>query len=199
MTRSASKILPVVLAALLAAACGSEPQQSGPAKIQKAPEPQVPGEIQAAAEAALGAEVTVLAHGDLSLSGQPQILAADLLKTTPKGVVPGTLFNRLVLLGQTKGQWKELLICTGHLQNPEGYLGGTPLVAINGWRLQKEMGKTKGLVMYFTPIHQPASGTVRAISVLWNPKVKRYQSLDYNYENFLMEVKSLEKPETFLR
>lgn len=199
MRFEASKFFTVALAIILLSACGGQPETATPAQPAKPPVPQVPAEIQAAAETALGAEVTVLAHGDLSLSGQPQILAADLLKTTPKGVVPGTLFNRLVLLGQVKGQWKELLICTGHLQNPEGYLGGTPLVPINGWRLQKEMSKTKGLVMYFTPIHQPATGTVKAISVLWNPRVKRYQSLDYNYENFLTEVKSLEKPETFLR
>ncbi len=195
----ASKLFAVALVMFALAGCGSEPQPAATAKVEKPAEPPVPAEIQAAAESALGTEVAVLAHGDLSLSGQPQILAANLLKTTPKGVVPGTLFTRLTLLGLVKGQWKELLICTGHLQNPEGYLGGTPLVAINGWRLQKEMSKTKGLVMYFTPIQQPATGTVKPISVLWNPKVKRYQSLDYNYQDFLGEVKSLEKPETFLR
>jgi len=193
-----SKSVITVVAALLLAGCGSEPPPAQAPKTQKAPVPQIPAEVQAAAETALGAEVTVLEHGDLSLSGQPQILAASLLKSTPKGVVPGTLFNRLVVLGKVKDQWKELLICTGHLQNPSGYLGGTPLAAIDGWRLQKEMSKSKGLVMYFTPVRQPVTGNVRAISVLWNPKVKRYQSLDYNYENFLSEVKSIEKPETFL-
>lgn len=190
----------VLVAAAFLVACGSEPAKpSAPAKPAPPPAPPIPAEIQAAAETALGAEVVVLAHGDLSLGGQTQVLAAILLKTTPTGVAPGILFNRLVILGQEKGKWTELLICTGHLQNPKGYLGGTPLVAINGWRLQKEMSKTKGLVMYFTPVRQPVTGTVKPISVQWNPKVKRYQSLDFNYASFLEEVKSLEKPETFLR
>jgi len=185
-------------AAFCLAGCGDEPQKPAPAAVKQAPAPQIPADVQEAAETALGAEVAVLEHGNLSLGGQPQILAANLLKTTPKEVAPGTLFTRLVLLGKEKDKWKELLICTGHLQNPAGYLGGTPLAPINGWRLQKEMSKTKGLVMYFTPIQQPVTGNVRAISVLWNPQVKRYQSLDYNYVNFLTEVKSIEKPETFL-
>lgn len=187
------------MAVALMIACGEEPKPVAPAKPAPPPAPAIPAEIQAAAETALGTEAVVLAHGDLSLSGQPQILAAILLKTTPTGAMPGTLFNRLVILGQEKGKWAELLICTGHLQNPKGYLGGTPLLAINGWRLQKEMGKAKGLVMYFTPVRQPVTGTVKPISVQWNPKTKRYQSLDFNYENFLQEVKSIEKPETFLR
>ena len=72
-------------------------------------------------------------------------------------------------------------------------------MAINGWRLQKELSAKNGLLMYFTPIRQPVTGVVKPISVRWNPKMKRYQSLDYNYENFLDEVKSLEKPGTFLR
>ena len=157
----------------------------------------MPADVQTAAESALGAEVTVLAHGDLSLSGQPQILAANLLKTTPRGVVPGTLFSRLVVLGKEsagkdKEHWKELLLVSTHLRNQNGYLGGTPLAPINGWRLQKEMDTKKGLVMYFTPIHQPPSGNVRPIAVLWNAKVKRYQSQDINYDNFLGEVKSLQ-------
>ena len=189
----ASKRWVALLGVILLAGC-SAPEKPAPQKAPPAPAPQFPAEVQAAAEAALGAEVTILEHGDLSLSGQPQILAASLLKTTPKGVAPGILFSRLVVLGKEKDKWKELLICTGHLQNPAGYLGGTPLTAIQGWRLQKEISKSKGLVMYFTPIHQPASGTVRAISVVWNPKVKRFQSLDYNYENFLTEVKSIEIP-----
>ena len=205
MKLAPSKLLATLIAIAALAACGTEPAKAPtPQKAAAPAEPQVPAEIQAAAETALGAEVAVLAHGDLSLSGQPQILAAQLLKTTPTGVAPGILFSRLVILGQEKKgatpePWKELLICTGHLQNPSGYLGGTPLTAINGWRLQKESSATKGLVMYFTPIRQPVAGTVKPIGVYWNPKVKRYQSLDYNYENFLGEVKSLERPDTFLR
>lgn len=199
MNWSSSKSVVLVVAAFLAACSGEPPKPAPPAKPAPPPAPAIPAEIQAAAETTLGSEAVVLAHGDLSLSGQPQILAVILLKSTPSGVMPGTLFTRLVILGQEKGKWAELLICTGHLQNPRGYLGGTPLVPINGWRLQKEMSKTKGLLMYFTPIRQPVTGTVKTIGVQWNPQVKRYQSLDFSYVNFLQEVKSLERPETFLR
>jgi hypothetical protein len=159
----------------------------------------MPLEFQAAAEASLGAEAEVLAHGDLSLSGNPQVLVINRLKTTPKGVAPGILFTRAVILGKEGDKWQEIFRCDEHLKNQKGFLGATPLVPITGWRLQQEQNKEKGLVMYFTPIQQPASGTIQPIGVRWNPKVKRYQSLDRNYQNFLGEVAALEKPETYLR
>ena len=37
------------------------------------------------------------------------------------------------------------------------------------------------------------------IEVRWNAKVKRYQSLDRNFENFLGELPSLETPESQIR
>jgi hypothetical protein len=49
--------------------------------------------------------------------------------------------------------------------------------------------------MYFTPLDKPAGGYVQTIGVKWNPKMKRYQSLDRNYEQFLGETNSLEMPE----
>lgn len=198
MRYSTSKFLALWLAVSLLGAC-TAPEPPASKEAARPPAPQIPADVQAAAEASLGLEVTVLAHGDLSLTGQPHILAANLLKSTPTGVAPGTLFSRLAILAQEDGKWKEIFICTSHLQNRKGYLGGTPLVAINGWRLQKEMNKKDGLVMYFTPIRQPVTGAVKPIGVRWNPKTKRYQSLDFNYANFLDEVKALERPESFLR
>lgn len=192
-------VLAVVLTAGLAA-CSDSPKPAPEAAKPAAPKPpQVPPEMQAVAEASLGSDVTVLAWGNLSLGGSRQVLAANLLKSTPKGVVPGNLLTRAVILSESAGKWQEVLRVDEHLKNPKGFLGGTPIAGISGWRLQYEMSKEKGISMYFTPLQQPASGAVRPIGVLWNPKVMRYQSLDRNYENFLGEVAQLEKVERYMR
>ncbi len=196
-----------VLAALMAlslsmAACGgAEPAKEAQAPAAAAPAvPAVPSEIQAAAEAALGSEVTVLRHGDLTKTGATHVLAANLLKATPKGVAPGTLFTRAVILAKERDKWVQVFRCDEHLKNSKGFLGGTPLAAVAGWRLQHEMSAEQGLTLYFTPLYQSAAtGAIRPIGVRWSPKVKRYQSLDRNYENFLGEVAALEKPESVLR
>lgn len=197
-----ARLLRVALAAGLAlpiAGCGESPKPAPDAAKKEAPKPQVPPDMQAVAEASLGSDVTVLAWGNLSLSGAPQVLAANLLKSTPQGVAPGNLLTRGVVLSQQDGKWQEIFRVDEHLKNPKGFLGGTPIAGISGWRLQYEMSKEKGLTMYFTPIQQPASGQVRPIGVMWNPKVMRYQSLDRNYENFLNEVAQLEKVERYMR
>ena len=202
MNTLASNRMVVALIALCLslAACGAEP-----AKEAKAPEaakpavPAIPPEIQSVAETALGAEVTVLRHGDLAKTGATHVLAANLFKATPQGVAPGTLFTRLVILAQEKDKWVQVFRCDEYLKNTKGFLGGTPLAPISGWRLQHEMSEEKGLTLYFTPIRQPATGAIRPIGVRWSAKAKRYQSLDRNYENFLGEVGAIEKPEAVLR
>jgi hypothetical protein len=188
----------MMVAALATLGCGgSEPvRQSAPAQKARPSEPPVPAEVVAAAEQALGLEVTVLAHGNLAANGETHALIANLLKVTPTGVAPGTLFTRAAIIRIEKdGKWRELFRCEKHLRNTEGFLGGNPLAPIEGWRLQREMSKEKGIVLYFTPIRQPAGSSIRAICVRWNPKVKRYQSLDFNYQDFLGELKALASPE----
>ena len=64
--------------------------------------------------------------------------------------------SRAVVLENDGGRWKEMFRCDEHLQNPKGYLGGTPLAPVNGWRLQYEQDDDKGLQMYFTPLAKPA-------------------------------------------
>lgn len=194
----ASKRLVVALITLtlwLAGCSSPEPVK----EAAKPAEPAIPPEIQTVAETALGSEVTVLRHGDLAKTGATHVLAANLLKATPQGVAPGTLFTRLVILAQEGDKWVQVFRCDEYLKNTKGFLGGTPLAPIDGWRLQHEMSEEKGLTLYFTPIRMPTSGTVRPIGVRWNAKAKRYQSLDRNYENFLGEVGALEKPESVLR
>lgn len=183
----------VAFALLLAAGCGQSPPAQPPV-VQKAPEPQTPADIQEAMAAVLGAESEVLVFGDLARTGKVQALGVNRLKTTPKDVSPtGVLFTRAAIVEKNGDKWKEVFRCDEHLKNPSGYLGGTPVAPVAGWRLMHEESAEKGLVMYFTPLAQPAGGYILTIGVRWNPKANRYQSLDRNYENFLGEVPSLEK------
>jgi hypothetical protein len=189
------------LLAFAAIGCGRSP--SATARTEAAPAkpapPPIPADVQAAAESALGSEAEVLVYGDLAKNGHREILAVNRLKTTPQGTVPGTLVTRVAVLENDVGAWKEVFRCDEHLKNTNGYLGGTPLAAVTGWRLQYEEDSQKGLQMYFTPLAKPEGGYVQTIGVRWNPKLKRYQSLDRNFEQFLGEVPALETPQSQIR
>jgi hypothetical protein len=160
--------------------------------------PAVPAEIQAAAEAALGADTDVLVFGDLAKNGQQQILAVNRVKSTPETAIAGIAAMRAAVVENDGGTWKEIFRCEGHLKNAHGFMGGTPLSPVNGWRLQYEQNAEKGLQMYFTPIAKPVGGYIQTIGVRWNPAAKRYQSLDRNYEQFLGEVPTLDTPQSQL-
>lgn len=175
-----------------AAGCGEEQaKQPEPAAAPKPATPAVPPEIEAVVNASLGREAEALVWGDLAKTGEQQVIVIQRLKTTPKGQPPGILFSRLALLGKQNDKWVELLRCDDHVKNPKGFLAGTPLSAVGRWRLQYEQHEQKGLSLYFTPIDQPAAGYIITVGVRWNPKVKRYQSLDRNYEKFLPEASTL--------
>jgi hypothetical protein len=188
-------ILTLVLCAL-ALGCGEPPKPETP---QKPPEPKYSPEVTGAAETVLGDEAEILLVGDLARTGQEHVLAINRLKATPKTTVPGTLLTRAAILTKEGGKWKEIFRCDEHLKNPKGYLVATPIAPVSGWRLQFEQHADKGLVMYFTPLAQPVGGYILTIGVRWNPKAKRYQSLDRNYENFLGETPVLETPSGGLR
>jgi len=132
-------------------------------------------------------------------TAQEQVLAVNRLPKTPAGTVPGILVTRAVVAENDGGKWKEVFRCDEHLKNPEGFLSGTPLAPVTGWRLQYEQNAEKGLLLFFTPLEQPRGGHVPAIGVRWNPKVKRYQSLDRNFEQFLGELPALERPTSRLK
>jgi len=102
-------------------------------------------------------------------------------------------------LEKDANSWKEILRCDEHLQNPKGFLGGTPLAPVNGWRMQYEQDPVKGLLMYFTPLAAPKGGYAVPVEVRWNTKAKRYQSMDRSFENFLGELPALETPESQVR
>lgn len=177
--------------------CGDSKPQT--AKTAAPAAPAIPADYQAAAEKSLGSETNVLVYGDLAKNGHVQVLAANELKVTPEGVAPGTLVMRAALIENDNGSWKEIFRCDEHLQNTKGFLGGIPLAPVNGWRLQTEQDPVKGLEMYFTPLAKPTGGYVQTIGVRWNPKTERYQSLDRNFQDFLIEVPALETPESQIR
>lgn len=184
---------------LLLAAC-SQPAPTKPAEAPgKPPESAVPPEISSVAQTLLGSDAEVIVFGDLAHTGQQQVLAVNRLPKTPAGVVPGILVTRAVLAMNDGGKWKEVLRCDEHLKNPEGFLGGTPIAPVAGWRMQYEQNAQKGLLLFFTPLEQAAGPHPPTIGVRWNPEKKRYQSLDRNYEHFLSELPALERPKSSLR
>ncbi len=186
-----------------AAGAADKSAQNGAAKDSAAPgvptKPAVPDDMQKAAETALGSETEVLLYGDLAKNGSRQILAVNRMKLTPQVTLPGTVITRGVILENIGGTWKEILRCDEHLENPKGFLGNIPLAPVNGWRLQYEQDEAKGLLLYFTPAADPKGARMLPVEVRWNTKVKRYQSMDRNFENFLYELPALETPESQVR
>lgn len=185
-----------VTAAGLLAGCGDTPKpaetksEPAPAPAPAAPaKPAIPDDISAGAQALLGNESTVLLYGDLAKNGKQQFLAANVVPKTPKNNnIAGTIITRAVIAQNDDGQWKEIFRCDEHLKNAKGFLGGTPLSDVAGWRIATEQDPAKGLALYLTPlkgVDDPAHSL--PIGVRWNTQTKRYQSLDRTYEHFLLE------------
>jgi len=120
---------------------------SAPAKKEAAvpAAPAIPADIQAAADAALGADTDVLVFGDLAKNGRQQILAVNRVKSTPETVIAGIAAMRVAVIEDDGGAWKEIFRCDGHLKNAHGFMAGTPLSPVGGWRLQFEQNPQKGL------------------------------------------------------
>jgi hypothetical protein len=179
---------------IFAASCGDAPKpaetKSDAATASDAPaKPVVPDDIQAGAQSLLGTETTVLLNGDLAKNGKQQFLAANVVpKTSKNNNVPGTIITRAVIAQNEDGQWKEIFRCDEHLKNAKGFLGGTPMSDVAGWRIAFEQDPAKGLSLYLTPlkgVDDPAHSL--PIGVRYNPQTKRYQTLDRTYEHFLLE------------
>jgi len=187
------------------AGCGVNPpapnsETTAPVAAETKPvAPAVPPEIQGAAQTLLGSEAKVLVFGDLAKNGNQEFLAANVLPKTPTNNIPGTVVTRAVIVENQDGKWTELLHVDEHLKNPKGYLALTPMEPVTGWRLQYEQDPVKGLQLYFTP-EKTSDPHVLPIGVGWNPKVKRYQSLDRTFQQYLGESPQLgETPRSSLR
>ena len=191
-------VIGIVLASALAG-CGDDNSQPKAAADTKL-EPTVPQDIQSAADALLGKETTVLVFGDLAKNGKQEFVAANVVPKTPKNnAIPGTIITRAVVAENNDGKWMEILRCDEYLKNGKGYLPGTPLTGITGWRLAYDQDPDKGVALYFTPLKGTTETHLLPIGVRWNPETKRYQSLDRSYEHFLVESPSLQNARSNLR
>jgi hypothetical protein len=180
------------------AGCGQD-SPSKPAADVKPPAPAVPEDVQGAADALLGKETTVLLFGDLAKDGKQQFLAANVVPKSIKNDLPGTIVTRAVVGENVDGKWTEILRCDEHLKNQKGFLPGTPIGGVTGWRLAFEQDPEKGLALYFTPLKGAVDTHTLPIGIRWNPKTNRYQSLDRSYEHFLNESASLSTARSNLR
>ena len=187
-----------ILAACFLAGCSDAPAEK-PAADAKPAAPAVPEDIQSAADSLLGKETTVLLFGELTKNGKQEFLAANVVPKSSKNNLPGTIVTRAVLAENDNGQWMEILRCDEHLKNAKGYLPGTPIGGVTGWRLAFEQDPEKGLALYFTPLKGAVDTHTLPIGVRWNADTKRYQSLDRSYEHFLIESPSLSTARSNLR
>ncbi len=187
-----------ILAACFLAGCSDAPAEK-PAAEAKPAAPAVPADIQSAADSLLGKETTVLLFGELTKNGKQEFLAANIVPKSSKNNLPGTIVTRAVLAENDNGQWMEILRCDEHLKNGKGYLPGTPIGGVTGWRLAYEQDPEKGLALYFTPLKGAVDTHTLPIGIRWNPETKRYQSLDRSYEDFLNEAPSLSTARSNLR
>ncbi|HXL22456.1 MAG TPA: hypothetical protein VOA78_08325 [Candidatus Dormibacteraeota bacterium] len=183
---------------LCLAACDSAPTKPAAAAAEPA-KPAMPEDMQAVATTILGREAQVLAYGDLAKTGKQQVLAANVVPKTPQNTIPGTVVTRAVIAENDDGKWTEILRADEHLKNTQGFLALSPIDPISGWRLQWEQNTETGLQLYFTPVKGNSDPHVLPVGVRWNPKTKRYQSLDRSYEHFLLESPSLGEARSTLR
>ncbi len=163
------------LAACFLAGCGDATPEKPAA--QEKPALTVPDDVQSAADSLLGKETTVLLFGDLAKNGKQELLAANVVPKSTKNNLPGTIVTRAVLAENDKGQWTEILRCDEHLKNSKGFLPGTPIGGVTGWRLAYEQDPEKGLALYFTPLKGAVDTHTLPIGIRFNPETKRYQSL----------------------
>jgi hypothetical protein len=192
------KLVLGISVACFLAGCGQDAPPT-PAADAKPPAPAVPEDVQDAADALLGKETTVLLFGDLAKNGKQQFLAANVVPKSTKNNLPGTIVTRAVVGENEDGKWTEILRCDEHLKNQKGFLPGTPIGGVTGWRLAFEQDPEKGLALYFTPLKGAVDTHTLPIGIRWNSKTKRYQSLDRSYENFLNESPALSTARSNLR
>jgi hypothetical protein len=190
-----------LICSLLYVGCGNTPapKPAEQAAEPKPAEPAIPPDIQSAAEGSLGSETTVLAYGDLAKTGTQQVLIANVLPKTPKDNITGTIVSRAAIVEKQGTNWVQIFLCDEHLKNSKGYLGMTPIEPVAAWRIQHEQDPVKGLTVYLTPVKGMPDAHVLPIGVQWNPKTKRYQSLDRSYQQFLMESAALSNVRTRLQ
>lgn len=186
--------------ALVCGACGHDPAPATQPTAQNSASPAVSEEFQGAARAALGGDAEVLLSGDLARTGMPQVVAINRLPATPGANETGIAVTRVSILSRENSKWKEAFRCDEHLKNSNGYLQGTPPLAVSGWRLETQQLPDAGLVLRFSPLNAQNAGSAgETIEVRWNQKAGRYQAMDRARRNFLGETPTLETAQSRLK
>jgi hypothetical protein len=196
---------------LLTAGCKSSrqttPAEAAPARVAATADP----EDQQIAEAVLGRQAEVIAQGDLARNGSEQLLVVNRFDSAGAGKVQpahssAIFVTRAVIVEKNNGKWTEVLRCDEHLKNTRGYLEGTPTAPVTGWRLVVNRDTPQGFELRFSPAVASEETSAsnrdageRSISVQWNTKAKRYQSLDQSHKGFLAELPTLETPQSILK
>lgn len=226
--RGRALALLVGTALLLMAGCNAAQPALAPGAGTNSDSSAETSEIRKMAQSSLGDRAEVLAHGDLARNGLEQILIVDRASSrrNPNGPDGGDraanpsamLIARAAILQKSKGKWSEVLRCDQHLENPNGYLGGSPAARVASWQLQYAHGTNgeangdskasakKSLELQFTPVDaslgRQGSGTGEpsgtTLVVRWNAAAKRYQSMDPSGERYLNELPALETPQSVL-
>jgi hypothetical protein len=198
------------LAAFLLLGC-QPAHQTVPAEAAAPPTDPADSESQQVAEAVLGRQAEVIAHGDLARNGSEQLLVVNRFDSATQGKVQTAhsspiFVTRAVIVEKNDGKWTELLRCDEHLKNTRGYLAGAPAAPVTGWRLGVNQDAGQGLELQFAPAETSEGSSSsntgagsRTISVRWNIKTKRYQSLDQSHKGFLGELPTLETPQSILK
>jgi hypothetical protein len=213
-TRNGGFAMTILAGAMALSQAGCERAQQAPSRERERPAAAAaPSEIQRLAETVLGSQAEVLAQGNLIRNGLKQVLVVDRVNRPPGegldgGKDRGIFITRAAVLQKTGEKWTEALRCDEHLKNPNGYLEGSPLAPVTGWRFEYRPDPQGDLELLFTPVglgaHQQGLGLGdasggRSIAVKWNTKTKRFQAFDRSHERFLGEVPALETPQSVLR
>src|SRR5712692_424111 len=138
----------------------------------------------------------ILAVGIFSVACLPAGCGQD---AQPQPAAEAKAATPAVLVENNDGKWMEILRCDEHLKNEKGFMPGTPIGGVTGWRLAFEQDPEKGLALYFTPLKGAVDTHTLPIGIRWNPGTKRYQSLDRSYEHFLTESPTLNTARSSLR
>ena len=196
---------------MLLAGCQTAQQSKSPDETRRDAAAATAQEIQRVADAALGKQAEIVAHGDLARNGLEQLLVVNRFGMAAReGIGPGNFsgifITRMAVLEKNNDKWAEVLRCDEHLKNPSGYLGGSPTAPVTGWLLELMPDSQQGLELRFTPAEasperpsHPGESGGETISVRWNTRAKRYQSLDRSHERYLGETPTLETPRSILR
>jgi len=190
-------------------------EQPAPAEVEApADRADVPDEARGVAEASLGKQAEILAQGNLAQNGREQVLVVNRSSAgaqANKGEANASpiFVTRAAVLEKNGGKWSQVLLCDEHLKNPNGYLGGSLVARVSGWRMEYRQDEKEGLEMKFTPAErfdaenanadQSSKKKVATFDVRWNKNAKRYESYDQSHERYLSEVPSLETPQSILK